>query len=53
MYVFFMSIPEACRLMMGTATVSVGNEIGVFDMDESPLYGVDDSVVGFRCEQGS
>jgi FlaA1/EpsC-like NDP-sugar epimerase len=29
---FFMSIPEACRLVMEAATISTGNEICVFDM---------------------
>jgi FlaA1/EpsC-like NDP-sugar epimerase len=29
---FFMSIPEACRLVMEAATISSGNEICVFDM---------------------
>lgn len=32
---FFMTIPEACRLVMEAATMSVGNEIFVFDMGES------------------
>jgi FlaA1/EpsC-like NDP-sugar epimerase len=29
---YFMSIPEACRLVMEAATISCGNEICVFDM---------------------
>lgn len=32
---FFMTIPEACRLVMEAATMSDGNEIFVFDMGES------------------
>ena len=32
---FFMTIPEACRLVMEAATMSVGNQIYVFDMGES------------------
>ena len=32
---FFMTIPEACRLVMEAATMSEGNEIFVFDMGES------------------
>lgn len=32
---FFMSIPEACRLVMEAATMSTGNQIFVFDMGES------------------
>lgn len=32
---FFMTIPEACRLVMEAATMSRGNQIFVFDMGES------------------
>lgn len=32
---FFMTIPEACRLVMEAATMSRGNQIYVFDMGES------------------
>ena len=32
---FFMTIPEACRLVMEAATMSTGNHIFVFDMGES------------------
>lgn len=32
---FFMTIPEACRLVMEAATISKGNEILVFDMGAS------------------
>ena len=32
---FFMTIPEACSLVMEAATMSKGNEIYVFDMGES------------------
>lgn len=32
---FFMTIPEACRLVMEAATMSTGNQIYVFDMGES------------------
>lgn len=32
---FFMTIPEACRLVMEAATISNGNEIFVFDMGEA------------------
>lgn len=32
---FFMTIPEACRLVIEAATMSDGNEIFVFDMGES------------------
>lgn len=32
---FFMTIPEACRLVMKAATTSTGNQIFVFDMGES------------------
>ncbi len=32
---FFMTIPEACRLVMEAATMSEGNQIFVFDMGES------------------
>lgn len=31
---FFMTIPEACRLVMEAATLSAGNQICVFDMGE-------------------
>ena len=31
---FFMTIPEACRLVMEAATMSCGNQIFVFDMGE-------------------
>lgn len=31
---FFMTIPEACRLVMEAATLSTGNQICVFDMGE-------------------
>jgi FlaA1/EpsC-like NDP-sugar epimerase len=31
---FFMTIPEACRLVMEAATISKGNQIMVFDMGE-------------------
>jgi len=31
---FFMTIPEACRLVMEAATLSTGNQIFVFDMGE-------------------
>ena len=31
---FFMSIPEACRLVLEASTISKGNEICVFDMGE-------------------
>ena len=31
---FFMTIPEACRLVMEAATMSTGNQIFVFDMGE-------------------
>lgn len=31
---FFMTIPEACRLVMEAATMSIGNQIYVFDMGE-------------------
>lgn len=31
---FFMTIPEACRLVMEAATISSGNQIVVFDMGE-------------------
>lgn len=31
---FFMTIPEACRLVMEAATISTGNQILVFDMGE-------------------
>ena len=32
---FFMTIPEACRLVLEAATMSIGNQIYVFDMGES------------------
>ena len=32
---FFMTIPEACRLVMEAATMSTGNQIYAFDMGES------------------
>lgn len=32
---FFMTIPEACRLVMEAATISTGNQIFVFDMGAS------------------
>lgn len=32
---FFMTIPEACRLVMEAATMTTGNQIFVFDMGES------------------
>lgn len=32
---FFMTIPEACRLVMEAATMSTGNQIFVFDMGDS------------------
>ena len=32
---FFMTIPEACRLVMEAATMSTGNQIYVFDMGQS------------------
>ena len=32
---FFMTIPEACRLVMEAATISTGTQIFVFDMGES------------------
>lgn len=32
---YFMTIPEACRLVMEAATMSIGNDIFVFDMGES------------------
>ena len=32
---FFMTIPEACRLVMEAATMTNGNQIFVFDMGES------------------
>ncbi len=31
---FFMTIPEACRLVMEAATISTGNQIFVFDMGQ-------------------
>lgn len=49
---FFMTIPEACRLVMEAATMSTGNQIFVFDMGESVK--IDDlarrmiSLAGFR-----
>lgn len=32
---FFMTIPEACRLVMEAASISAGNQIVVFDMGEA------------------
>jgi len=32
---FFMTIPEACKLVMEVATISIGNQIFVFDMGKS------------------
>lgn len=32
---FFMTIPEACRLVLEAATITTGNQIFVFDMGES------------------
>lgn len=32
---FFMTIPEACKLVMEAATISIGNQIFVFDMGKS------------------
>lgn len=32
---FFMTIPEACRLVMEAATITTGNQIVVFDMGKS------------------
>lgn len=32
---FFMTIPEACKLVMEAATISTGNQIFVFDMGKS------------------
>lgn len=32
---FFMTIPEACKLVMEAATISIGNQIFVFDMGQS------------------
>lgn len=32
---FFMTIPEACRLVMEAATISTGNQICVFDMGKT------------------
>jgi len=32
---FFMTIPEACKLVMEAATISIGNQIFVFDMGRS------------------
>lgn len=32
---FFMTIPEACQLVMEAATISIGNQICVFDMGKS------------------
>ena len=44
---FFMTIPEACRLVMEAATMSTGNQIFVFDMGPS-----DDRAGGLRTGQG-
>ncbi len=32
---YFMTIPEACKLVMEAATISIGNQIFVFDMGKS------------------
>jgi len=32
---FFMTIPEACKLVMEAATISIGNQIFIFDMGKS------------------
>lgn len=52
---FFMTIPEACRLVMEAATMSTGNQIFVFDMGESVK--IDDlarrmiSLAGFKPDE--
>lgn len=52
---FFMTIPEACRLVMEAATMSTGNQIFVFDMGESVK--IDDlarrmiQLAGFRPDE--
>lgn len=52
---FFMTIPEACRLVMEAATMGTGNQIFVFDMGESVK--IDDlarrmiTLAGYRPEE--
>ena len=52
---FFMTIPEACRLVMEAATMSTGNQIFVFDMGDSVK--IDDlarrmiELAGFRPDE--
>ena len=52
---FFMTIPEACRLVMEAATMSTGNQIFVFDMGDSVK--IDDlarrmiQLAGFRPDE--